>query len=148
MPALNPERDVSISLSEGHRINMRHLLRIFAEAVGQSQKRLNRKQLYLALKLLRSTHPGLLRQLLGLLTFRRYKITELSVEFAVMLEKTSSAPNSPMRFRLAHGRIKRERVRQASVKVLGGDQALAEFRIDGELIAAVVISDVCNGVTP
>ena len=148
MPALNPERDVSISLSDGQHINMRHLLRIFAESVRQSQRELDGRQLYLARKLLNSTNPGVLRQLLGVFTFRRYKIAELSVEFAIVRDKAGSAPDRPMRFRLAHGRMKRESVRQASVKVSGGDQALAEFRIDGELIDSVVISDVCNGVTP
>lgn len=144
MPAPNTVHDAFISLSEGKYINIQHILRIFAEAVRQLQNKLDRRQLYSARKLLNSTHSVLLRQLLGLSIFRRYKIAELSVEFIVIGEESGSGPGASMRFRLAHGRMERKRIRQARVKVSGDDQKVAEFRVDGELIDSVVISNKDN----
>lgn len=141
MTALNPERDIFISLPGGQHINMLHFLRIFAEAVGKAQKKLDRRQLFFARTLLNETPPGFLRQLFGELTFRRYQITELSIEFAVLQRKTKSTSNAPMRFRLANENMKRERVPHAILKVLVDKQVLAEFRVEGEIIASTVISD-------
>lgn len=139
MPAFKHVSGSSICLSDGKDIDTQHLLEVFAEAVALAQSRLDRRQLGLAQKLLDSTQPGLFRQVLNALSFSRYQIAEMTVEFFVTAEESYSEPNTPFCFQFAHEHIELERKRQASIRIYEADQKLAEFRVEGKLISMLTI---------
>lgn len=139
MPAFKHVSEASICLSDGTDIDIQHLLGMFAGTVALAQRRLDKRQLSWAQKLLDSTQPGFFRQVLNVFSFSRYRIAEMTVEFFVIAGESDSEPNAPFRFQFVQDHVEHERKRQASIRVSDEDQKLAEFRIEGKLVSMLII---------
>ncbi len=139
MPKPNLTQRLRVQLtSEGQDIDVQNLLKSLTAVVQATQKNLDKKQLNVAQEFSNSTGTNpLTKQLRSLINFRRYAIADLSVEFGVIEDKRKLPKDVRTRFRLAQDPPSGSRVRQASITVSGGDEPHAEFRIDGELTAAV-----------
>jgi hypothetical protein len=131
-------------------VEIGHLLWLFAASIRRTQTNLDKKQVYLAQSFLSSIRlKPLIKQLLGLISFRRYKISELLVEFAIIEENKASSPGAPIFFRLIQSPLNETSARHASIKVIVNIQICAEFRIDDEITASIVISNkynMCSGL--
>lgn len=144
-PDLAHRRLLFRQTTNGSDIEVRHLLRLFAELIRCTQTNLDKRQVYLAQSFLSSIGSDpVIKQLLGLLRFRRYTITELHIEFAVIKENYSSSPSSPVCFRLIPYPMKETSVRNASIKVTRNIQTCAEFRIDDETLESIFIINKDN----
>ena len=130
--------EASICLSEGKYIDIQCLLRIFASTVTLTQKKLYKRQIYLAKNLFDLTQSGFLRHVLNVFCFSSYRIAEITVEFFVTEKECGSVPNTPSCFQLVGERVAHEHIRQASIKVFEADSILAEFRVGEKLISTLI----------
>ncbi len=78
--------------------------------------------------------------LLSLISFRRYRISELSVEFAVIAEDDSSDKiRGQNRLRLAPLGSQTEHVKPACINFTNSKNIIAEFQIDGQIKETMVL---------
>ena len=142
-------------------VEVKAILYALAKLLSQTQQAFDRRNLDLARQFLESETSGFsldqnslvpisykaesgsdprVLPLSRMVSFPRYRISELLVEFGVVRDDLGSGVSgAPTRFFLVPPELQTEQVRSACFKVCAKQQILAEFEIAGETKATLVL---------